>query len=89
MLLPKTTPCQRFDIHSIRWKQRVIGLASYRISTHNEVHIGSKKKDGTLYYPDTYYISGEDARKCETQQLGSGIELYLIPLSKMEILERT
>ena len=89
MKLLKSTACQRFDIQKIRWKQRVIGLAVYRVSDHNEIHIHEKSnKDGTLYFPDTYYVSGKVARSCEVQHLPSGVDLYLVPMNKMEILER-
>lgn len=75
----------KFEIKYPRWKQRVVGLAAYRVSDHNEVEILAVGKDGERYYPDTYYISGEDVRKCEKQMLPQGIELYLVPIDDLRI----
>lgn len=75
-----------FAIKMPRWKQRVVGLASYRVSDHNKVDIMAAGKDGERYYPDTYYISGADVRKCEKQMLPQGLELYLVPINSLEVL---
>lgn len=75
-----------FSIKMPRWKQRVVGLAAYRVSDHNKVDIMAAGKDGERYYPDTYYISGEEVRKCEKQMLPQGLELYLVPINKLQIL---
>lgn len=89
MLLDRTTACNVIEIRSPRWKQRVVGVASFRVGTHNEIRITATDKDGKLYYPDTYYMSGADIKNHETQTLPSGVVLYLIPISELEILERT
>lgn len=88
MILSKDTPCNFIEIQSPRWKQRVVGIASFRVGTHNEITITARDKDGMPYYPNSYYMSGEDIRKHETQRLPSGVELYLVPISELEILER-
>ena len=52
------------------------------------IEITAKKKDGTKYYSDQYYMSGENIKKHEVQLLPSGVKLYLIPINELEILER-
>lgn len=75
-----------FQIQYPRWKQRVVGLAVHRVSDHNTVEILAECKDGTRYYPDKYEISGEEVRKCERQMLPQGVELYLVPISKLTVV---
>lgn len=87
MVLPKTTACALFQIRMPRWKERVVGIADYRIQTHNEIHILAKNKDGKLYFPDKYYISGEKARSYPIQTRSS-IDLRLIPINDLEVLVR-
>lgn len=77
----------RIEINSPRWKQRVIGIANYRVKAHNVIEIMAKKKNGEKYYPDDLYASGEMIRKCETQTLPSGVILYLVPISSLEAIE--
>lgn len=87
MKLSKTTQCSLFQIQVPRWKERVVGLADYRLSTHNEIHILAKDKEGKRYYPDNYYISQEKARSYPLQTR-SGIDLRLVPINDLETLER-
>lgn len=87
MELPRLTECSLFQIHVPIQNDKAIGIADYRISRHNEIHILSKDKDGQRYYPDNYYISGEDARKYPLQRR-SGIELRLIPINDLKVLVR-
>lgn len=87
MKLKKGTVCQAIDIRAPRWKQRIVGIASFRVGTHNAITISAKGKDGKRYYPGTFYASGDTIRACPTQTLPSGITLYLVPISKLEQLE--
>jgi len=87
MELPRLTECSLFQIHVPRWKERVVGIADYRISRHNEIRILAKNKDGKKYYPDNYYMSGEQARTYPTQTR-SGITLRLIPINDLKVLVR-
>jgi len=87
MILSKKTSCALFQIRMPRWKERVIGVADYRLQTHNEIHIMAKNKDGELYFPDKYYISLEKARTYPVQVMSS-IDLRLIPINDLEVLER-
>ena len=50
MKLSRTTPVQHIVIEKPRWKQRVIGVATFRVGHHNMIEITAKKKDGTKYY---------------------------------------
>lgn len=86
--LDRNTACSMFQIQKIRWKNREIGIADYRISTHNEIHILQAGKNGR-YFPDVYYISGEDARKKPLEKVGSSVEVRLIPIKELKLLERT
>jgi hypothetical protein len=88
MQLSRTTVCSHIEIRSPRWKQRVVGVASFRVGTHNAIDIIKTDKEGKRYYPDLLYASGETIRACEQQKLPSGVVLYLVPISKLEPLER-
>lgn len=89
MILNKDTPCELFKIRRPRWKKRTVGIAAHRVGTHNEIQITARAKNGRLYYPGSYYASGELIRSCETQTLQpTGIVLYLVPISALERLER-
>ena len=88
MILSRNTPCNSIEIKSPRWKQRIVGVASYRVGTHNAIDIIAVGKDGNRYYPNTLYGSGDMIRSCETQKLPSGVLLYLVPIDKLEPLER-
>lgn len=88
MKLNKKTECSLFQVHVPIWSEKAVGLADYRLSTHNEVQILAKRKDGELYYPDKYYISRDKARTFPTKQRG-GLDLRIVPINALEILERT
>lgn len=88
MILSRTTPVNKIEIRMPRWKQRVVGVASFRVGQHNEIDIIAKGKDGERYYPEPLYGSGEMIRKCEVQTLPSGVKLYLVPIANLETLER-
>lgn len=88
MLLSRMTPCQEIRIKAPRWKQRVVGVASFRVGTHNKIIIEAKGKDGKPYYPEPLYGSGEMIQRQPVQVLpGSGVKLYLVPISELEPLE--
>lgn len=88
MRLSRTTPCQQIEIRAPRWKQRVVGIASFRVGTHNAIDIIKTDKEGKRYYPDLLYGSGEMIRSCDKQVLPSGVTLYLVPIANLEPLER-
>lgn len=71
-----------------RWKQRVVGIASYKVQTHNAIDIMKTDKDGKRYFPYTLYGSGELIRSCPTQELSQGVKLFLVPIDQLEVLER-
>lgn len=87
MIIDNKTSCNLFHIHVPIWSKKSIGLADYRLATHNEIHIGAKRKDGELYYPDAYYISAEKARSYPLEHR-SGIDVRIIPIRDLEVLER-
>lgn len=94
MILNKNVPCQLFEIQGVRWKRRAVGLAKNRIGTHNCIRILQRsRKDNRLYFPDEYYISGDDVRdglasgRFEHDSQG-GMNLVIIPINDLELLER-
>lgn len=88
MILSKDTVCNHIEILKPRWKQRVVGVANFRVGTHNAIDIVKTDKEGKRYYPQTLYGSGDMIRSCETQTLPSGVLLYLVPIANLEVLER-
>lgn len=88
MTLSKETSCNMIEIKMPRWKQRIIGIANFRVGQHNAIDITATGKDGKRYYPNTLYGSGEMIKECETQILPSGVKLYLVPIANLEVLER-
>lgn len=88
MQLARSTPCNVIEIRAPRWKQRVVGIANFRVGMHNQINITAKGKDGNLYYPEPLYASGDTIRACETQTLPSGVKLYLVPIANLDVLER-
>ena len=90
MKLSKNTVCSKIEIIEPRWKARTVGIATYRVKQHNEINIlATSPVNSRRYYPDPLYGSGEMIRSCPTQKLSSGTVLYLVPISKLESLERT
>lgn len=90
MKLTATTPAQKFDIKVPIWKDGgKVGLATHKIHEHNIVTISKKDKQGNLYHPNPYYISGKKARTYITEPVKSNpnIHLYIIPISDLEPLE--
>lgn len=87
MKLSKSTSCQSFQIKMPRWKERVVGLAAHKVGMHNSVEILAQGKDGKRYYPGEYYVSGEQVKQCERQNI-RGLTLFLVPISSLEPLER-
>lgn len=88
MQVPKSTPCNLIEIRSPKWKDRAVGIAKYRVGSLNEIRILATDKTGKRYYPDNYVVKGNVVKSCKVQKLPSGIELYIVPISKLEILER-
>jgi hypothetical protein len=89
MKLPKDKPLNYIEIKRPRWKQRVVGVASYRVKEENEIAIVAESpKDGRRYYPNSFYATKEQILNCEVQILPSGVKLYLVPISNLEIIER-
>ena len=90
MKLGRFMPCQLFEIKTPVWGGRKVGLATYKVGTHNEIRILTKNAQGERLYPQPLYISGAKARTYEIQPVKSNpnIKLYIIPVSDLEVLER-
>lgn len=88
MRLGRSTPRQIIEIKAPRWKERTVGIATWRVGLHNEIRITYRRKgDGEFTYPDPFYISGDKIKKYPKQLVGGGTWLYLVPISDLEILE--
>lgn len=88
--LPRTTVCTLFEIGSPIWNggKRVVGLAEYRITKHNEITFGYvRKKDGKKSIPDHYYFDG-DLKDNYPRDVQKGLKLVLVPFTDLEILTR-
>ena len=90
MKISRFTPCQVFEIRTPVWGGRKVGLATYKIGTHNEVRVLYKDSEGRPVYPLPLYVSGEKARTYPTQPVKSNpnVVLHVIPLADLEVLER-
>lgn len=90
MVLSRETPCNVIEIKTPVWGGRKIGIATYKIGTHNEVRILARDKDGMPLYPQPFYISGEKAQTYQIQPVkrNPNILLYIIPINDLEVLER-
>lgn len=83
-------PATLFEIKTPVWGGRKVGLATYKVGTHNEIRILTKNKEGQPLYPQPLYISGTKAREYPIEPVKSNpnIKLYIIPVSDLEVLER-
>lgn len=90
MKISRFTPAQLFTIKTPVWGGRKVGLATYKVGTHNEIRIEHKNKEGELLYPQPLYISGERARMYPVQPVRSNpnVKLYVIPIEDLTVLER-
>lgn len=87
MKLDRFTDAKSIEIKAPRWKDRTVGIASYRIGLHNIIRITYKNKAGELLYPLPLYMRGDDIRSYPAQTLPSGVKLYLVPIANLEPLE--
>ena len=90
MILGRNTPCQVFNIRKPVWGGRKVGLATYKVGSHNQINIEAKSADGELIYPMPLYMSGEKIRTYPIEGVKSNpnIKLFIVPISDLEPLER-
>ncbi len=90
MKLSRFTPCNKFSIKNPVWGGRKVGLATYKVGTHNEIEILTVKTNGERVYPNSFYISGQNARKYPIEPVRSNpnVKLHIIPINDLESLER-
>lgn len=65
-----------------RWKDRKVLIADYKIGQNNEIRITAAKKDGTPYYPNPFYATGEMLRKYPLVEHPHG-KMREVPLSDL------
>lgn len=88
MKLSRTTDCSLIPIKFPRWKERAVGIPTFKIKQHNEITIDYVKKDGTRLYPYPLYMTGENIRQYPTQNLKGGVIVHIVPISALQVLER-
>ena len=88
MKLSRTTDCSLIQIKFPRWKERAVGIPTYKIKEHNEIVISYTKTDGSKLYPYPLYITGAKIREYPTQNLKNGVVVHIVPISALEVLER-
>lgn len=90
MKLSRLTPASKIEIKAPIWNTRSIGVATFKIGTHNEINITKTDKDGNRLYPTPLYISGAKARSFPIEPVKSNpsIKLHIIPINELEPLER-
>lgn len=82
MILQKSTPAQRIVIWQPRYRDRTVLIAAYKLGIHNEITFTKAPS-----MEGVYYISGEEARKYPRESNGK-LDVYAVPLDKLEKLER-
>ena len=90
--LSRTTPANVVKIKMPIWNggRRAVGIATFRVGTHNQIEIEHKNADGTLLYPEPFYISGEELRQYPVQPVkrNPSIKLFIVPIDDLYLLER-
>lgn len=83
MILPRLTPCRKFEIWRPRYHDKTVLLAMRNVGTHNEI-VFTKDKN----WPGSYYLSGDTIKSSPVVTNGT-IMCYAVPLDKLEVLERS
>ena len=79
---------QAYNIKKPIWDGRHVGIADFRVRGEGvmELTISYRNAKGELEYPYIYQMSYADIRNHRTQKLGSGIVLYIVPISEWEVI---
>ena len=90
MKLSRFTPANKIEIKAPIWNTQEIGIATFRVGHHNEIHILKTDKDGKRLHPLPLYMSGADIKTHPIEPVKSNhnIKLYIVPISELEVLER-
>lgn len=78
----------KVDIKQPIWDGRKVGIADFRVKGDAMVHMTVSYKDinDNLVFPYTYVMPTKKIRTYPTQNLKSGVTLYLVPISDWMIL---
>ena len=94
MKLNRLTPANVHKIRKPMWNGRRVGIATYKIATHNLIEILAKAKNGEYMYsvdggktPATYYASAEQLNSADSMQLAGGVVLRVIPIAELDLFE--
>lgn len=87
MQLPATTQVSLIEILAPRWKDKTVLIADWKVGPHNKIVIKAKKQDGSRYFPEPFYMSGEKLQTYPTQPHATR-SVYIVPLDDLEVLEQ-
>lgn len=75
-----------YTIKTVRWKQRAIGIAVFRVSLQGiNILINQKLKNGKLLYPYKYFCSYDLFMKGEVYMAGD-VKLRMVNIDEMEVV---
>lgn len=90
--LGRLTPANLIKIRTPIWNggRRAVGIATYKVGSHNEIQIDHINSDGTRLYPEPFYISGEELAKYPAKPVKKhpNIMLHIVPIDDLYKLER-
>jgi hypothetical protein len=81
MQLPYATRISQIEIWQPRWKDRVVLIAKYKVSSHNCITFTK-----TPSMKDKYYLSGETIINSPLETNGK-IACYAVSMDELETLE--
>lgn len=76
---------RHIEIHSPIWKDRSVGIASYKIDQDIEVEITYKDKKGERMFPCRFFMTREKALSYPSKMV-KNVVLKIIPISDFQIL---
>lgn len=93
MKLGRLTPANVHKIRKPMWSGRKVGIATYKVATHNLITIEAKAASGEYMYsvdggktPAIYYASGEQLNSAELMKLPN-VTLRVIPIAELDLFE--
>lgn len=70
-----------------RWKDRKVLIGSWHlVEPHNRITITATKKDGTRYYPASFFMSTKKIKTYPLEKMKQGA-MYIVPLNDLMMPE--
>lgn len=76
-----------FHIETPIWHNLSVGLDHDKLEKDNWIHIDYKNKNGKLWDPRTYYITGEKADSYPMQFIKNKVTVHIVPIADLDELE--